>query len=192
MPDIATALTTALNEWQDQPTMIKGAVGTPTISISAPKKNNNWVAKDASGLSIETRVYNAVTNCPGLLSKGVHALMPKDNLSSVQSILSQHARAGNMYRDENNMYYPTKTPRVPLSRLKKKDRPVSVSVPAPKSAKDVKDVVKAPALVASPASSPQIHDVFKRWTPEELLDAMPVRYAVRLRDALGSTFGGAK
>lgn len=202
MPDIETALTTALKEWNDAPALIKGFVGTPTVittttpsGAASSKGNPRWAARDPSGVSLEKRIANMVLAHPKVTYKDVAALLPNDKVSSVTSLLAQHARAGNMLRDEQGRYSMARTPEslVSLNAFKRdaeKAKKAAAQTKQPVSKAATEKPKALPATAVSPAPSPQIHDVFKRWTPEELLDAMPVRYAVRLRDALGNTFGG--
>lgn len=172
MPDIKTALTTALSTWEQDDQRIQQEKQVP--------KN---IFKPTNNVSRET--FNYVRDNPKANTKHVCEVLGKQGLNpnSVGSLLTQFVKQGQMARDHNNQYItlvPEYTPLKSTKKFRSEGKRVNKIVNKPKA------VVKGQGIAAlTPQST-----TTTPWDVDTVLDTMSIVQARALYDALKKIFGG--
>jgi hypothetical protein len=176
MPDIASALQKALNDWEPTPT--PAANNTPATPTDKPyfSVTNNV-----------TRVtFDYVRDNPGKTRKEVAVALEKQGFKtgSVTSLLGQMVKQG-LFRENANLLYVTTGEYTPL-KSSKKMKALEEKPPAPQ--RKVVTITRRAAPEAVPTPVPP-NAKFSATIPQ-LLDTLSVVQARELYDALRKIFGG--
>lgn len=176
MPDIKTALTTALSTWEQDDQRIQ--------QEKQVQKQLPQLFKTTSNVSRET--FNYVRDNPKANTKHVCEALGKQGLNpnSVGSLLTQFVKQGQMARDHNNQhitlvpeYTPLKSTKKFRSEGKRVNKIVSIKS-KPKS-----EGIAALKVDTTPKVKPS-------WDVDTVLDTMSIVQARTLYDALKKIFGG--
>ena len=111
MPDLKTALTQALEEWEPSTTKEKKM---PTHNFK-PTNNNTRLT------------FNYVRDNPGLTAKqvGEHMASIGQKAHSSIAMMSAAVKNGIMRKDANNRYYATVSEYIPLKKIVNKPKPIT-------------------------------------------------------------------
>jgi hypothetical protein len=151
MPDLKTALQSALNEWNQPETT---PVQTNTAPTPTPASNSTYTpTKDGRYFSRTTDVTRAtfeyVRDNPHRVTREVVQVLGAQghNPSSVSSILSQMARTGLITRESDGTYWTHAREYTPvkLSALRRDRKPTKPKAAKPKAAKPKVEAPKAEA-----------------------------------------------
>ena len=177
MPDLKTALETALNEWNQQPQET-----TPVQQAQDQRPEGTRFFARTSDVTRAT--FDYVRTHPNLKSVSISSALQArgHNRGSVSSLLSQMARCGRLIRTPDGRYSVAVAEYVPIkpSELKAARRRAKKETKSERDAA-VKEVVTPPAPVppAAPAiPAPATNSV------DELIDRLTVRQAIELFNKL--------
>ena len=179
MPDIKTALSSALKEW-DKPNTTNN---TEEKQMDA-RSNMPQTFKITNNIARMTFEY--VRDNPGLKSKqvGQHFASLGFKPHSAIAMMSASVANGIMRRDENSRYYTTANEYKPLKKIKPKDTP-SVSTKKP-----IAPQQGIKALLAEPKQETSPRIVEPKLTNEYILSKLDVRQALSLYRELIDIFTG--
>jgi len=176
MPDIKTALSSALKEW-DKPNTTNNTEEKQMDSRS----NMPQTFKITNNIARMTFEY--VRDNPGLKSKqvGQHFASLGFKPHSAIAMMSASVSNGIMRRDENSRYYTTANEYRPLKKIKPKDTPsVSIKKPkAPVTQQGIKALLPEPTRTVEP-----------ELTNDYILSKLDVRQALSLYRDLINIFTG--
>lgn len=168
MPDIQTALTTALSEWEkdDQ-------------KIQQEKQVPKHLFKSTTNVTQET--FNYVRDNPRLTSDKIRKALAKKGLNegSVGSLLTQFTKQGQMAKTDAGEYttlIPAYAPLKSSKKLRTEGKSVNKLVRKPKSAG-----IAALNVGTTPKAAPDV---------ETMLNGMSIVQARAMYDALKKIFGG--
>jgi len=172
MPDLKTALETALKEWDDdsnQPkeTPMKPQIFKPTNNVT--RETFQYVKQNKGCTKVEVR--------KALMAKGF-----KDN--SITSLLAQMIRSNFILVDSSGGLHTVVEDYMPLKSAKTKNKAAKPSVKAVK-------VKESPKLVLMPESEPEPeikHLQSNSWTAKEILSKLNVVEAKALYKELTRVF----
>lgn len=182
MPDIKTALSSALKEW-DKPNTTNN---TEEKQMDA-RRNMPQTFKITNNIARMTFEY--VRDNPGLKSKqvGQHFASLGFKPHSAIAMMSASVSNGIMRRDENSRYYTTANEYRPLKKTKPKDTP-SVSIKKPKALAPQQGIK---ALLTEPKpSAPPVPTPVPKLTNDYILSNLDVRQALSLYRELINIFTG--
>jgi len=172
MPDIQTALSTALSTWEQDDKRIQQEKQVPK-NIFTPTNN------------VTQETFNYVRDNPNKLSAEIRNALTKRgfNAGSVGSLITQFTKQGQFARDHNNRYATIVREYTPLKSTKNfraEGKRVNKIVNKPKA------VVKGQGIAAlTPQST-----TTTPWDVDTVLDTMSIVQARTLYDALKKIFGG--
>lgn len=146
MPDIKTALTQALKEWEPEQ---ESNTEDKQMQTTAPKDTGFKIQNNVSRKSYEYVVAN-----PGVKPSEITAWAKKNgfNPDSAYAIASNSVRMGTMKRDANGGFVALLREYTPIKNTKKKKNVTGVIPSAPKPtnpAKPTKPVLAEPEAVAT-------------------------------------------
>jgi predicted SPOUT superfamily RNA methylase MTH1 len=176
MPDIASALQKALNEWEPTDPM-----PTPTPPPAKPyfSVTNNV-----------TRVtFDYVRDNPGKTRIEVAKALEKQGFknSSVTSLLGQMLKQG-MMRESAHLLYTTTNEYTPIKSSKKLK--AMAAKPQEQQRKKVVLINKRTGEVVGAAPKVEPTPVAKEWTPDDVIDKLTVHQAIALFKALRNVLVG--
>jgi hypothetical protein len=179
MPDIQTALKSAIDAWEPTPT---GQQLKEKLMTKTPFAIQNNV----------TRVtFDYIKLHPGTTAAAASRDLTKHGFkeSSVTALMAQFVRAGLAVRDNNHGYRVTVdeyTPMKASAKYTKKD--VVKAKPAPKAREPQNDGIAA--LHPEATSKRVVNTIVFGKTPQEVIKHMNVLQARELYDYLKKVFGG--
>jgi len=181
MPDIKTALSSALKEW-DKPNTTNN---TEEKQMDA-RSNMPQTFKITNNIARMT--FDYVRDNPGLTAKqvGEHMRSLGFKPHSAVAMMSASVANGLMRRDENSKYYATANEYRPLKKIKPKDTP-SVSIKKPKALAPQQGIK---ALLAEPKQETPPRIVEPELTNDYILSKLDVRQALSLYRELIDIFTG--
>lgn len=174
MPDIKTALTTALSTWEQDDQRIQQEKQVPK-NIFTPTNN------------VTQETFNYVRDNPNKNSGEIRAAMTARgfNTGSVGSLITQFTKQGQFARDDNGRYATIVREYTPLKSTKNfrsEGKRVNKIVNKPKA------VVKGQGIAALKVdTTPKVKP---SWDVDTVLDTMSIVQARTLYDALKKIFGG--
>jgi len=171
MPDIKTALTTALSTWEQDDKRIQQEKQVPK-NIFTPTNN------------VSRETFNYVKNNPFRSSGEIRAALTARgfNAGSVGSLITQFLKQGQVSKDANGRYntiVPEYTPLKATKHFRAEGKRVNKIVNKPKA------VVKGQGIAALTPQS-----TTTPWDVDTVLDTMSIVQARTLYDALKKIFGG--
>ena len=181
MPDIKTALSSALKEW-DKPNTTNN---TKEKQMDA-RSNMPQTFKTTNNITRMTFEY--VRDNPGLTAKqvGEHIASLGLKAHSAIAMMSASVKCGLMRRDEHARYYTTVNEYRPIKKPKPKGTP-SVSIKKPKPPTPQQGIK---ALLAEPKQELPTRKVEPELTNDYILSKLDVRQALSLYRELISIFTG--
>jgi len=195
MPDLKTALQSALNEWNQPETT---PVQTNTAPTPTPASNSTYTpTKDGRYFSRTTDVTRAtfeyVRDNPHRVTREVVQVLGAQghNPSSVSSILSQMARTGLITRESDGTYWTHAREYTPvkLSALRRDRKPTKPKAAKPKPVQPKAEAPKATVVLtrkeAAPAPAPDLRVVN---SIDELISTLTIAQAKELFDKLRKMF----
>jgi len=174
MPDIKTALTTALSTWEQDDQRIQQEKQMPK-NIFTPTNN------------VTQETFNYVRDNPNKLSAEIRNALTKRgfNAGSVGSLITQFLKQGQFVKDHNGRYSAVNHAYTPLKSTKNfraEGKRVNKIVNKPKA------VVKGQGIAALQVdTTPKVKP---SWDVDTVLDTMSIVQARTLYDALKKIFGG--
>lgn len=176
MPDIKTALTTALSTWEQDDQRIQ--------QEKQVQKQLPQLFKTTNNVSRET--FNYVRDNPKANTRHVCEVLGKQgfNPNSVGSLLTQFVKQGQMARDHNNQYItlvPEYTPLKSTKKFRSEGKRVNKIVSI--KSKPKSEGIAALQVDTTPKVKPS-------WDVDTVLDTMSIVQARTLYDALKKIFGG--
>ena len=194
MPDLKTALQSALNEW-NQPETTTVQTTTPSHhALAAVEQRPEGTRYFSRTTDVSRSTFEYVRDNPHRVTREVVAALSAHghNPSSVSSILSQMARTGLITRESDGTYWTHAREYTPvkLSALRRDRKPTKPKAAKPKAAKPKVEAPKAeapkPTVVitrkeAAPAPAPDLRVVN---SIDELIDQLTVRQAIDLFNKL--------
>jgi hypothetical protein len=179
MPDIQSALQTAINAWEPTPT---GQQLKEKLMSKTPFAIQNNV----------TRVtFDYIKSHPGTTAAAASKDLVKNGFkeSSVTALMAQFVRAGLATRDNNHGYRVTVDEYVPMKASAKYTKKEAVKAkPAPKAREPQNDGIAA--LHPEATSKRVVNTIVFGKPPEEVVKHMNVIQARELYDYLKKMFGG--
>lgn len=179
MPDIQSALQTAIDAWEPTPT---GQQLKEKIMSKTPFAIQNNV----------TRVtFDYIKSHPGTTAAAASKDLVKNGFkeSSVTALMAQFVRAGLATRDNNHGYRVTVDEYVPMKASAKYTKKEAVKAkPAPKAREPQNDGIAA--LHPEATSKRVVNTIVFGKPPEEVVKHMNVIQARELYDYLKKMFGG--
>ena len=179
MPDIQTALKSAIDAWEPTPT---GQQLKEKIMAKTPFAIQNNV----------TRVtFDYIKLHPGTTSTAASRDLAKHGFkeSSVTALMAQFVRAGLATRDNNHGYRVTADEYKPMkASVKYAKKTVVKAKPAPKAREPQNDGIAA--LQPEATSKRVVNTIVFGKTPEEVIKNMTVFQAKELYEYLKKLFGG--
>jgi flagellar basal body P-ring protein FlgI len=174
MPDIATALRQALDDWEPPTTPAAPAPAKPYFTVT-----NNV-----------TRVtFDYVRDNPGKTRVEVAAALEKMGYKpgSVSSLLGQMIQQG-MVRESTSLLYVTVNEYTPIKSSK--IRKAMATKPQEQQRKKVVLINKRTGEVVGAAPKVEPTPVAKEWTPDDVIDKLTVHQAIALFKALRNVLVG--
>jgi hypothetical protein len=173
MPDIASALQKALNDWEPTPTP------TPTPTPVTPTDKPYFTVTN----NVTRVTFDYVRDNPGKTRKEVAVALEARGYksSSVTSLLGQMVKQG-LFRESANLLYVTTGEYTPL-KSSKKMRALEEKPQAPQ--RKIVNITRR----AAPEVAPTPH-IDSMLDPVMLLNNMSIRQARALYDELRKIFGG--
>jgi len=174
MPDIKTALTTALSTWEQDDQRIQQEKQVPK-NIFTPTNN------------VTQETFNYVRDNPNKNSAEIRSAMTARgfNTGSVGSLITQFLKQGQFVKDHNGRYATIVREYTPLKSTKNfrsEGKRVNKIVNKPKA------VVKGQGIAALKVdTTPKVKP---SWDVDTVLDTMSIVQARTLYDALKKIFGG--
>jgi hypothetical protein len=179
MPDIQTALKSAIDAWEPTPT---GQQLKEKLMTKTPFAIQNNV----------TRVtFDYIKLHPGTTASAASRDLIKHGFkeSSVTALMAQFVRAGLAVRDNNHGYRVTVDEYVPMKASQKYTKKAVVKAkPAPKAREPQSEGIAA--LQPEGVSKRVVNTIVFGKTPEEVIKHMTVLQARELYDYLKKIFGG--
>ena len=179
MPDIQTALKSAIDAWEPTPT---GQQLKEKLMTKTPFAIQNNV----------TRVtFDYIKLHPGTTAAAASRDLTKHGFkeSSVTALMAQFVRAGLATRDNNHGYRVTVDEYVPMKASQKYTKKAVVKAkPAPKAREPQSEGIAA--LQPEGVSKRVVNTIVFGKTPEEVIKHMTVLQARELYDYLKKIFGG--
>jgi hypothetical protein len=179
MPDIQTALKSAIDAWEPTPT---GQQLKEKLMTKTPFAIQNNV----------TRVtFDYIKSHPGTTAAAASKDLVKNGFkeSSVTALMAQFVRAGLATRDNNHGYRVTVDEYVPMKASAKYTKKEAVKAkPAPKAREPQNDGIAA--LHPEATSKRVVNTIVFGKPPEEVVKHMNVIQARELYDYLKKLFGG--
>jgi hypothetical protein len=179
MPDIQTALKSAIDAWEPTPT---GQQLKEKLMTKKPFTIQNNV----------TRVtFDYIKLHPGTTASAASRDLIKHGFkeSSVTALMAQFVRAGLAVRDNNHGYRVTVDEYVPMKASQKYTKKAVVKAkPAPKAREPQSEGIAA--LQPEGVSKRVVNTIVFGKTPEEVIKHMTVLQARELYDYLKKIFGG--
>ena len=173
MPDIKTALTTALSTWEQDDKRIQQEKQVPK-NIFTPTNN------------VTQETFNYVRDNPNKLSAEIRNALTKRgfNAGSVGSLITQFVKQGQFARDHNGRYSAIAREYTPLKSTKNfraEGKRVNKIV-------NIKSKPKSEGIAALKVdTTPKVKP---SWDVDTVLDTMSIVQARTLYDALKKIFGG--
>jgi len=173
MPDIATALQKALNEWEPTDPM---PTPTPTPTPT-PAKPYFTVTNNVTRVT-----FDYVRDNPGKTRVEVARAMEKQGYKpgSVSSLLGQMLKQG-MMRESAHLLYVTINEYTPIKGSKALK---AMAAKPQEQQRKMVTIVRRAAPVAEPTP------VVKEWSPNDVIDTLTVHQAIALFKALRSVLVG--
>jgi len=198
MPDLKTALQSALNEW-NQPETTTVQTATPSHhALAAVEQRPEGTRYFSRTTDVSRSTFEYVRDNPHRVTREVVAALSAHghNPSSVSSILSQMARTGLITRESDGTYWTHAREYTPvkLSALRRDRKPTKPKAAKPKAAKPKVEAPKAeapkPTVVltrkeAAPAPAPDLRVVN---SIDELISTLTIAQAKELFDKLRKMF----
>lgn len=198
MPDLKTALQSALNEW-NQPETTTVQTTTPSHhALAAVEQRPEGTRYFSRTTDVTRATFEYVRDNPHRVTREVVQVLGAQghNPSSVSSILSQMARTGLITRESDGTYWTHAREYTPvkLSALRRDRKPTKPKAAKPKAAKPKAEAPKAeapkPTVVltrkeAAPAPAPDLRVVN---SIDELISTLTIAQAKELFDKLRKMF----
>jgi len=212
MPDMQTALLSAISHWDDEPNPPKPTKEKPVLQqVSTPQPAHQGLFKPTNNISRET--FDYVKHHPLSTSKEISEALAARGFreGSVSSLLTQMARQGMLAKDETGPkvrytakqgeYTPIKSYSTIRNREAKKQAKKAgiAALKADTGAKTLgqqlrdkleatnKEIEKARTVVAEPEPKAVL---FINRTPQQILSQLNILQARALYDELKKVFGG--
>lgn len=185
MPDMKTAMSKVLNEWE------KDAQETG----QEPKKAHRVDANGKPVFSVTNNVtrvtFDYVKNNPGLVCKDICAQLMKQGFkeNSVTSLLTQFAKQGAMRRDEHGRYYTKIAEYKTLKQskyFKAEGLRKSKIVTSPRTSTGIAALKPEPSLPKEKVTGV----ISSAWDAETVINNIGLKQAHALYQELGKYFGG--
>jgi len=176
MPDIQTALSTALSTWEQDDKRIQQEKQVQNTSPQLFKPTNN--------VTLET--FNYVRDNPNKLSGEIRSAMTARgfNTGSVGSLITQFTKQRQFVRDDNGRYSAIAREYTPLKSTKKfKSEGKRTNKIVQIKSKPKSEGIAALKVDTTPKVKPS-------WDVDTVLDTMSIVQARTLYDALKKIFGG--
>jgi hypothetical protein len=176
MPDIASALQKALNDWEPN-----APVATPA---PAPSKSHFAVTNNVTRITFEY-----VRDNPGKTRIEINKELEAKgfNAGSVSSLLGQMLKQG-MLRENAHLLYATANEYTPIKSSKKLK--AMAAKPQEQPRKKVVLINKRTGEVVSAAPKVEPTPVGKEWEPNDVIDKLTVHQAIALFKALRNILVG--
>jgi hypothetical protein len=170
MPDLKTALSTALSSWEKDDQQIQQEKKVKALPQAFKPTNN-----------VTQETFNYVKNNPSKNSREIRlALVARGfNSGSIGSLLTQFTKQNQMMRDHNGRYtvcVPSYTPLKSTKKFKAEGKRINKIVTKPKSA-------------GIAALTPQV-TATTQWDAETIINNIGLKQARALYDELKKLFGG--
>jgi len=177
MPDIKTALTQALKEWEPEQ---ESNTKDKQMQTTAPKDTGFKIQNNVSRKSYEYVVAN-----PGVKPSEITAWAKKNgfNPDSAYAIASNSVRMGTMKRDANGGFVALLREYTPIKNTKKKKNVTGVIPSAPKAPQPTKPAKPTQAVLAEPEAVDTL-----RLTAKYVVDNIGIGEAKALYTALKQIF----
>ena len=177
MPDIKTALTQALKEWEPEQ---ESNTKDKQMQTTAPKDTGFKIQNNVSRKSYEYVVAN-----PGVKPSEITAWAKKNgfNPDSAYAIASNSVRMGTMKRDANGGFVALLREYTPIKNTKKKKNVTGVIPSAPKATQPTKPAKPTQAVLAEPEAVATL-----RLTAKYVVDNIGIGEAKALYTALKQIF----
>ena len=177
MPDIKTALTQALKEWEPEQ---ESNTKDKQMQTTAPKDTGFKIQNNVSRKSYEYVVAN-----PGVKPSEITAWAKKNgfNPDSAYAIASNSVRMGTMKRDANGGFVALLREYTPIKNTKKKKNVTGVIPSAPKPAKPTNPAKPTKPVLAEPEAVATL-----RLTAKYVVDNIGIGEAKALYTALKQIF----
>ena len=170
MPDLKTALSTALSSWEKDDQQIQQEKKVKALPQAFKPTNN-----------VTQETFNYVKNNPSKNSREIRlALVARGfNEGSIGSLLTQFTKQNQMVKDHNGRYtvcVPSYTPLKSTKKFKAEGKRINKIVTKPKSA-------------GIAALTPQV-TATTQWDAETIINNIGLKQARALYDELKKMFGG--
>jgi hypothetical protein len=167
MPDIASALQKALNEWE------------PTVNIPPPAPTKPYFTVSNN---VCRTTFNFVRDNPGMTRVEVGKELAKQgfNSGSVSSLLGQMLKQG-MLRESAYLLYVTMNEYTPIKSAKALR---ALAAKPQEQQRKIVTITRKAAPVAEPTP------VVKEWSPDDVIDKLTVHQAIALFKALRNVLVG--
>ena len=177
MPDIKTALSQALKEWEPEQ---ESNTKDKQMQTTAPKDTGFKIQNNVSRKSYEYVVAN-----PGVKPSEITAWAKKNgfNPDSAYAIASNSVRMGTMKRDANGGFVALLREYTPIKNTKKKKNVTGVIPSAPKPAKPTNPAKPTKPVLAEPEAVATL-----RLTAKYVVDNIGIGEAKALYTALKQIF----
>jgi len=177
MPDIKTALTQALKEWEPEQ---ESNTKDKQMQTTAPKDTGFKIQNNVSRKSYEYVVAN-----PGVKPSEITAWAKKNgfNPDSAYAIASNSVRMGTMKRDANGGFIALLREYTPIKNTKKKKNVTGVIPSAPKAPQPTKPAKPTKPVLAEPEAVATL-----RLTAKYVVDNIGIGEAKALYTALKQIF----
>jgi len=177
MPDIKTALTQALKEWEPEQ---ESNTEDKQMQTTAPKDTGFKIQNNVSRKSYEYVVAN-----PGVKPSEITAWAKKNgfNPDSAYAIASNSVRMGTMKRDANGGFVALLREYTPIKNTKKKKNVTGVIPSAPKAPQPTKPAKPTKPVLAEPEAVATL-----RLTAKYVVDNIGIGEAKALYTALKQIF----
>jgi hypothetical protein len=189
MPDLKSALQSALNEW-NQPETTTVQTTTPSHhALAAAEQRPEGTRYFSRTTDVTRATFEYVRDNPHRVTREVVQVLGAQghNPSSVSSILSQMARTGLITRESDGTYWTHAREYTPvkLSALRRDRKPTKPKAAKPKPVQPKAEAPKATVVLtrkeAAPAPAPDLRVVN---SIDELIDQLTVRQAIDLFNKL--------
>ena len=194
MPDLKSALQSALNEW-NQPETTTVQTTTPSHhALAAVEQRPEGTRYFSRTTDVTRATFEYVRDNPHRVTREIVAALSAQghNPSSVSSILSQMARTGLITRESDGTYWTHAREYTPvkLSALRRDRKPTKPKAAKPKAAKPKVEAPKVEApkptvvLTRKEAAPAPASDLRVVNSIDELIDQLTVRQAIDLFNKL--------
>jgi len=199
MPDLKSALQSALNEWnQPETTTVQPNTAPSHHALAAVEQRPEGTRYFSRTTDVSRSTFEYVRDNPHRVTREVVAALSAHghNPSSVSSILSQMARTGLITRESDGTYWTHAREYTPvkLSALRRDRKPTKPKAAKPKTVQPKVEAPKAeapkPTVVltrkeAAPAPAPDLRVVN---SIDELISTLTIAQAKELFDKLRKMF----